>query len=145
MTARAEPVTDRHGRVWSGMTHGFGSYRRTTALLGTNIDGTQDDALYEVGAWGMTGMVVPVPVPAAGTYRVRLLLAEPRFTEPGQRMMDITAEGRPAATGIDIAAAVGMGAAHDVTFETPVADGLLTLHHVPGRLHCRRRDRGHLQ
>lgn len=125
MTARFEPYTDSAGNVWAARSTTLGTTARSTALVGTDIKGTSEDALYAVNAQGVTGYRLPVPV--AGTYRVRLLMAEEWATRAGQRVFDVTAEGSPGASDIDIVGAVGKGAARDVVFEVPVTDGRLDL------------------
>lgn len=125
MTARWEAYTDAQGQVWAARSDTLGTTARSTSLVGTDIAGTTDDGLYAVNAQGVTGYRLPVPV--AGTYRVRLLMAEEWFTTGGQRVFDVRAEGQPAAGGVDIAKAVGKAAAYDVTFDAKVSDGQLDL------------------
>lgn len=125
MTAGPQAVVDSHGHTWQRRGAGFGSSRLSTRLVGKPVENTDDDMLYQYGAFGMKGMLVPVP--ATATYRVRLLLAEGWWTEPGKRVVDVRAEGRVVASGVDAVAAVGPRAAHDVVFDTRVDDGMLTL------------------
>lgn len=128
MTARWEPLTDSQGRTWDARSRTLGSDGRSALLVGTDIEGTDTDELYAVNAQGVTGYRLAVPV--AGTYRVRLLMAEDWFTTAGRRVFDVHAEGQTAVEGVDIAGAVGRGAAHDVVFEPEVLDGQLDLEFV---------------
>ena len=74
-----------------------------------------------------------VATPHTATYRVRLLLAEDYWKQPGERVFDVRAEGKTVAEGVDAAAAVGAGVAHEVSFTTRVVDGVLSLDFVPIR------------
>lgn len=125
MTAGSSPVVDSAGRTWARRGTTFGAPSVSTALVGKDIAGTNDDDLYRRTAWGAVSALVPVP--EAGTYRVRLLMAEDFFGSAGNRVFDVTAEGATVAAGVDVAKAVGKGAAHQVTFEVPVTDGELDL------------------
>ncbi|MBK7720962.1 MAG: hypothetical protein IPI32_01700 [Austwickia sp.] len=125
-TARDGQVTDGAGHVWHPRSIGWGSWRRSTALSDKPIDGTDDDMLYQVNGFGIGWYRLTVP--AAATYRVRLLMAESYWTAPGARVFDVVAEGQPVATDVDIVAATGgPGVAHEVAFDVPVADGELNL------------------
>lgn len=125
MSARGIPITDTQGRVWQRMGTNFGTSRRVTDLLGRDVTGTDDDDLFRLGGVATRGMLVPVP--AKADYRVRLLMADGEWAEPGRRVFDVTAEGRRVASGVDIVAAVGQGAAHEVSFPVRVEDGMLTI------------------
>lgn len=125
MSARGIAITDTQGRVWKRLGTGFGTSRRVTHLLGKDVTGTEDDGLFQIGGLGGKGMIVPVP--AKADYYVRLLMADGEWDEAGQRVFDVSAEGRPVATGVDIVAQVGKGAAHEVSFPVRVEDGMLTI------------------
>lgn len=128
-TARDGAVTDEAGHVWQPRSVRWGSWKRSSALVGSPISGTEDDILYQVNGFGITRYRLSVP--AEATYRVRLLMAESYWTTTGSRVFDVSAEGTPMATGIDIVkAAGGLGIAHDVSFEVPVSDGELNLDFV---------------
>lgn len=125
MSARGIPITDTQGRVWQRMGTSFGTTRRVTNLLRKDVKGTDDDDLFRLGGVAAKGMLVPVP--AKADYQVRLLMADGEWTEPGRRVFDIAAEGKVVASGVDIIAAVGEGAAHEVSFPVRVEDGMLTI------------------
>jgi hypothetical protein len=93
------------------------------------IGGTNNDALYQKHRWGMAGYAVPVP--AAGTYNVRLHFSEPVFSAPGWRVFDVTAEGTLMLDNLDVAAAVGANNALVRSFAVNVSDGVLNLGFPP--------------
>lgn len=127
-TAGTRPVRDRAGNVWSARSVGWGSWKSDSIPAATDIAGTLDDALYRTNAWDMRWYWVDVP--ARGTYQVRLKMAESYFGAAGQRVFDVSAEGRTVATNVDIVKSVGRAAAHDITFAVPVTDGRLDLDFV---------------
>lgn len=131
MSARGIPITDSRGKVWQRMGTGFGTSRRVTHLLGKDVTGTEDDPLFQIGGLGAKGMMVPVPAPA--DYTVRLLMADGEWNDAQERVFDVLAEGRTVAPGVDIVAAVGKGAAHEVRFPVRVEDGMLTIQLVAHR------------
>lgn len=116
---------DSLGRTWQpdALYADGGNTWRSTA----QISGTTDPALFQSERWGVRGYRLPVPAP--GTYRVTLNEAELYWdgSEPGQRVFDVTAEGRTVAEAVDIASAVGVRAAHRVVVEAEVSDGVLDL------------------
>lgn len=128
ITAGPSPVRDTRGRVWQGRPVGFGSWNENRALLGRDVRGTADDVLYQVTAWDVKWYRLEVP--AAATYKVRLLMAESYWSKAGQRVFDVKAEGKLVASRVDIARAVGPGHAYDLTFPVVVRDGELTLDFV---------------
>ena len=68
-----------------------------------------------------------VPVPAAGTYRVRLHSTELCFDAPGRRVFDVAAEGQPFVTGLDVYAMSGKNTAYIQDRPVTVTDGALDL------------------
>lgn len=125
ITARSTPVLDSAGRTWAARPATLGTSAVARGLDGQPIAGTDDDVLYQIGAPGTPGYRLAVPAPA--TYRVRLLMAEPYWSKAGQRVFTVSAEGTRIGAPVDIYAAVGRGAAHDLTFDVPVRDGQLDL------------------
>ncbi len=125
VTAGNGPVKDKAGRTWAARPVGFGSWRTSKSLVGTDVKDTIDDALYQVNAYDVKWYRLAVP--AAATYRVRLLMAESYWSEPGKRVFDVRAEGRTMVQGLDLVKAAGKGHAHDVVFTVPVRDGELNL------------------
>ncbi len=124
MVARPTAYTDLEGHRWSRWSATLGSWNATTKLTG-DVGGTTDDDLYRANVWGVKGYTLPVP--ESSTYRVRLLMAEDSFFSAGKRVFDIAAEGAVRESGVDVAARVGHGVAHDVTFDVEVTDGELDL------------------
>ncbi len=129
MTGRYQSFTDADGTTWGPRSDTLGTWATNNIPTGTDITGTTNDGLYAVSALGVK--TYSLPVPTAGTYRVRLLMTETWFTKAGQRVFDVTAENTPALTGIDIAGAVGRYAAYERSFDTTVTDGTLNLTFTP--------------
>ncbi|WP_375437790.1 DUF4082 domain-containing protein, partial [uncultured Hymenobacter sp.] len=91
---------------------------------GGAIAGTTDDVLYQTERWGAMSYNLPV---ANGTYTVKLHFAEVYFSNPGQRVFDVAAEGTRVLTAYDILRKVGRNTATVETFTVNVTDGQLTL------------------
>ena len=68
-----------------------------------------------------------LPVPRAGTYRVRLLFAEPSARASGARVFDVTVEGAVLLDDFDLFAWAGRARAYSVAFVAGVTDGFLDL------------------
>lgn len=124
LTPRWENITDASGTVWRSGREYMDGRGPSRMLEGTDILGTSDDRLYDVNAFELSRLDLPVPQP--GTYRVRLLFAEDYF-RPGERVFDVAAEGRPVVQGLDLAAVAGKGVAHDEVFTVDVTDGTVNL------------------
>lgn len=126
--AAGAPVTDAEGNLWRSRDGFLGGTGTSSALRDADVAGTTDDALYRLSAYELTGYTMGVPAP--GRYEVRLLMAEGYWDRPGQRVFDVTAEGLPALSGVDIVAEAGKGTAHDRRFDVNVTDGRLDLRFV---------------
>ena len=125
VTASMKPVQDLAGNTWAPRTTRWGTWNVSTGMVGKDVRNTEDDDLYRTVAWDTKWYDLPVPEPA--TYTVRLLLVDDWYSVAGKRVFDVSAEGVRVATDIDVAGTVGWGAAEDVTFQVPVADGELNL------------------
>ena len=105
---------------------GFG-YVGASSTRSTNHDiaGTDRDPLYEDLRTGMTAYRFTVP---DGTYQVDLAFAELLFNKAGSRLFNVSIEGSPVLTNLDVyAAAGGRYTALDRTFLVEVADGVLEI------------------
>ena len=71
----------------------------SSSLYAGDVLGTSDDALYRNSYYGMSAWKQAVP---NGTYDVTLKMRDTYWTAAGQRVFDISAEGKPLATGLDI-------------------------------------------
>ena len=127
---------------WGLDAYFAGGLARTRPEVGA-IAGTDDDALYLTqrrgDARGKPGEFrYAIPVPEAGTYRVRLHFAEIYWGAPGgapggdtgpegQRVFSVEAEGTPKLVDYDIVADVGPATAVVKQFAVPVTDGELDL------------------
>lgn len=118
-------VRDSFETVWSA-ARGFsgGKYSNSYAGRSVSIAGTQDQALYQGELAGVRAWRQAVP---SGTYDVTIKMREAWWNRPGERVFDISAEGRRVATGIDIIRAVGKDRAYDRSFRVQVTDGRLDL------------------
>jgi len=87
------------------------------------IAGAADPAVYRDQRCGLTGYRVRVP---KGRYAVTLRFAELERTRAGERVFDVTLEGRPSAAGVDLAKSPGAWTAFDsVASDVAVTDGWL--------------------
>lgn len=94
--------TSRASRMFaadSGFTGGSTNTRQV------HVAGTANPDLYRSERWGLTAWQTYVPGP--GSYTVRLHFAETYWTQPGQRVMSVTAQGNPLVTGLDLVRKVG--------------------------------------
>jgi tetratricopeptide (TPR) repeat protein len=96
--------------------------------LSIEIDGTEEDALYQTERWfpgtgSLAAYRLPVP---PGRYRVTLHFAETWFCAPGMRRFDVLIE-RDAALQHHEPFAAGLRRANSVTREVFVADGILDI------------------
>lgn len=126
-STRPGDLTDGAGNRWSRMPLTFGTASRT-AVSGVTAPTAAEADVYSYVALNPTGYQLEVP---KGRYSVRLLFTEPS-KKAGERVFDVTAEGKTVVNGLDVAKAAG-GAAkgHQVTFDVNVHDGTLDLRFVP--------------
>jgi beta-glucanase (GH16 family) len=121
-------VNDVANRAWSpDSAYAVGGTLRTPSTA--TISGTTSSAIYDRARQGGTGYDIPVVGP--GTFAVDLYLAETAGATAGQRVFNVTAEGRTVAQNVDAAAAVGQNAAYHVLFTVPVTDGSITVRFTP--------------
>ena len=124
LVASRTPYRDGSSRVWRpDATYATGG-RLVHSING--VAGTANPVLYQKQRLGVTGYRIPVDAP--GTYFVDLFTAEMRGALRGQRVWDVTAEGHPVASLVDVARNVGQDRAWHVMFTTRVTDGALNLH-----------------
>lgn len=118
-----EAYTDSTGQVWTAES---GSVGGSVSGTGDPIGRTPDPRLYQAIRWGMQGYDIPVGRP--GRYRVTLHTVETYFDSAGKRVFNITAEGKPEVSNLDVfAASGGKNTAMRVSFDTVVVDGVLQL------------------
>jgi hypothetical protein len=90
---------------------------------GATIEGAAPPAVYRDQRCGLAGYRLRVP---KGRYGVTLRFAEMERARAGERVFDVTLEGRPSARGVDLAKSPGAGAAFDlVERDVAVDDGWL--------------------
>jgi hypothetical protein len=88
------------------------------------ITGTTDDPLYQSWRYGNFTYAVPV---ADGNYLVLLKFADNLWAQAGQRVFNVSMEGKVVLSKLDVAAKVGLNAAYDVTLPVTVTDGVLNI------------------
>ena len=112
---------DGTGVVYQGDTgfSGGKTYASTVAIAGT-----EDPQLYQTERYGSFTYALPVP---DGEYLVTLKFAEVYFTQPGQRLFNVTMEGAEVIHELDLVAEAGLKTAYDVTLPVQVTDGVLDL------------------
>src|SRR4051812_29947809 len=106
--AGAGPIVDSSSRRWESDE----AVARGGDLHSTSgkIAGTSSPELYRQQRSGLDGYSIPVP--ASGTYEVDLLMTETKESSVGSRVFDISAEGRPMVSDVDIFARSGLTSAH---------------------------------
>jgi hypothetical protein len=121
VNAGGSQYTAADGTVYQGDS-GFsgGNFYSTTAA----ITGTTDDRLYQSERYGNFSYKIPVD---DGDYLVTLKFAEIYWTKVGQRVFNVSIEGKAVLNNLDLVAKVGPKAAYDVTFPITVTDGLLSI------------------
>ncbi|NJM56163.1 MAG: hypothetical protein HC857_00085 [Synechococcales cyanobacterium RU_4_20] len=116
--------TDRNGNLWSADRYFTGGNVASTQAA---IANTQDDPLYQSERW-LRNLAYAVPVAANGDYQVTLKLADFWANAAGDRIFDLSAEGRKVLDDVDVfAQAGGKNIALDKTFNITVSDGILNL------------------
>jgi beta-glucanase (GH16 family) len=126
LVASKVPMQDATSHIWSPDAPYADGGRLVRSIA--QVSGTANPFLYQLARRGVTGYRIPVQTP--GMYFVNVYTAELRGAHPGRRVWDLTAEGRPAATAIDVAHTAGPIRAWHVMFSVPVTDGVLNLHVV---------------
>jgi parallel beta-helix repeat protein len=102
-----------------------GTPYKTTA----DISKTDTPELYQSGRWNSGALDYSIAVPNR-VYTITLKLAEPYFTQPGQRIFDVFVNGELVVPELDILSRVAPNEALDVTFRVTVTSGALALHMV---------------
>jgi hypothetical protein len=113
--------TDKAGNTWSADTafSGGGTYSITGAIAGTT-----DGRLYQSERNGNMSYAFSVP---DGTYTVTLKFAELYWTAAGQRVFNVSINGKVLLTNFDILTETAPLTALDKTFVVSVTGGNLTI------------------
>ena len=90
-----------------------------------SVSGTDNDPLYFTRRFGRR-MHFAAPV-ENGLYTLTLHFAEPTFKKPGQRVFDVSAEGKVVLDDYDLFVRAGTKRAISESFEVAVSDGVLSL------------------
>ncbi|WP_420176363.1 malectin domain-containing carbohydrate-binding protein [Luteococcus sp. OSA5] len=123
--AADKDVTDQQDGTWRSRAGLEGGSGFSNKLQGKPIKGAKTPEAFTTNVWGEHSYRIPVP--EKGTYTVSLYAAEDYFTKPGERIFHVDAEGRRAASDLDIYAAVGHASAFRHQFKVEVTDGTLDL------------------
>lgn len=115
--------TDAGGHVWQADAYATGGEAKLAVY---DVAGTADDAVFASRRYG-PAFGYAIPLAAAGTYRVTLLMAEPWFTGRGQRVFDVTAEGANRLANFDLMTVAATKTAVKRSFDVAVTDGTLNL------------------
>jgi hypothetical protein len=128
INAGGQPLTDPAGKTWEGDRFYSGGDTYTT---GNAIGGTDSPALYQSERFNAGPLEYSLCV-ADGTYTVRLKFAEIWYTQPGQRIFDISINGASVLRHFDIvAAAGGPNRALDREFRVPTVDHRIVIQLKP--------------
>jgi hypothetical protein len=92
------------------------------------IVGTENSRLYKTERAGRFKYDIPFP---NGVYQVTMKFAEIYWTNPGQRIFEVSAEGQKVIANLDLLKLVNKNEAYDYTFLVTVNDGVLNLSFVP--------------
>jgi beta-galactosidase len=115
---------DAAGTVWEAdrpyEPGGWGYVGGEPRLDHRRIRKTGEDALYQASREGAGSYRFDV---VDGEYDVRILLAETRFREPGERVVDVRVNGVPVVTDLDLAARHGPYTAIQRTARVTADDG----------------------
>ena len=79
---------------------------------------------YRTWVWGLEGYRVDVP---DGVYRVTLMFLEPQFSEPGLRVLGVSAQGLKVLEGLDLAAAAGQSEIVELSVQVESKEGRILL------------------
>jgi Malectin domain len=110
-----------NGTVYQADTQFTGGNTYTTTAKITN---TANQPLYRSERYGNFSYTIPL---ANGSYLVTLKFAEIYWTQVGQRVFNVLAQGTKVVSNLDLVAKVGPNAAYDVTSRVYVTNGQLTL------------------
>ena len=113
------------GIAWQADQYASGGSTYSKVLA---IAGTENDKIYQSERYGTFSYSIPLQ---AGTYTVKLHIAEIFYTAPAKRIFHVTAENAPWLTNYDIFADVGYATAAIKTKEITVTDGTLNLQFTP--------------
>ena len=105
----------------------YASPSSRTAATTAAIAGTTDPALYQTERYSTNGTLSYALPVANGRYSVVLHFAEIYWTQPGQRVFNISLEGESKLTNYDIVREVGPRVATTKTFLATVTDSVLNL------------------
>ncbi len=95
-----------------------------TYSTSTAISFTEDDILYQSERYGDLSYNIDLP---NGIYEITLLFVEIYQTQPNQRVFNVSIEGKPVISKLDIWSMAGANAAYNKTFTIKLDDGQLNV------------------
>ena len=112
---------------WSeNVEYGYEDGKEAAINSAQPIANTDEDAIYQTERWGLARYNIRVP---NGSYRVRLMMAENFFSQPGRRSFDVHVEGKLVADDLDLYQKAGIHAAYDIVVEpVEVKDEKIDIH-----------------
>jgi hypothetical protein len=110
-----------NGTVYEADTGFSGGTTFTTTAA---VAGTTDDRLYQSERYGSFSYKIPV---ANGDYLVTLKFSDNYWSQIGQRVFNVSTEGKMVLSKLDLVAKVGPKAAYDVSLPVTVTDGNLNI------------------
>ncbi|MFN2396930.1 MAG: malectin domain-containing carbohydrate-binding protein, partial [Bacteroidales bacterium] len=136
-TVDARFVFAGFGKVSSAINFGGSDYEATdgTSFTGnqdgnkysttSDISGTEDDQLYQTERFG-SNFSIDLPV-ENGAYQVTLMFAEIYHSSAGNRVFNVSIEGKQVINNLDIYAKAGKNAAYNETHEVTISDGEINI------------------
>ncbi|HSV14291.1 MAG TPA: malectin domain-containing carbohydrate-binding protein, partial [Tepidisphaeraceae bacterium] len=113
--------TDLAGHAWSADMDFTGG---TVSNGRYPVAGTSDDPLFYTRRWGTETYNIPL---ANGSYTLNLYFAEPVMTAAGKRVFNVSAEGQPLLTNLDLFVAAGYRNSYVRSFPISISDGALNI------------------
>ncbi len=95
-----------------------------TAVRYSNINGTEDDSLYQSERYGAFNYAVPLP---DGNYTVTLMFSETYWTSSSTRVFDVFVEEQRSIEDLDIYQEVGANAAYALSVPVYLRDGEINI------------------
>lgn len=112
-------------QIWEAPLE-YGGVGGQSKLASTTIDGADNSPAYQSQLEGLTFYNIRLP---AGTYNVKLLLAEFDNSTPAARVFEIYAENQLVADNVDVHTLAGNHTAYAITLQDlAVTDGVLNLY-----------------
>lgn len=125
--------TASNGAQWSA-DFGYDNAANEIFSVTTTVGNTSDQPLFQTERFSFSPpFTYSLDVPAApSAYTVILFFAEIGLNNPGDRIFDVTLEGAPILTGLDLVATYGADQAAILFYEPRVVDGVVDISFLQG-------------